>query len=199
MKFKILVIFFLISIRAFTQESQSASDFKIPTQLSFDIGYRNVFSTIWNGTNSNAYSNKASNGVSIMADYAWKLSGFSGKRMSVYISVPLEYTQLQPDGNVNKQVSVWAYGWTVRHEFANGKLYRPYVGYALLLNRMSVNGIDGEAMGHNTRLEAGINRYGNSNLIPYVKLHYSYTDYTQIDSKFSYHVQSFAVSLGIRY
>jgi len=190
-----LIIFFLALFCITLIKAQEPEN---SNQFSVDIGFRNVFSTIWRGQTSKEFSNKASDGYSIYADYAWQFPHKPGKIATSYFAVPIEFTSMFPNSSSYKSSSSWAYGWALRHEYNFGKTFNPFFGYGLLLNRLAISGTDGEIIGHNTRFDIGLNLNIRKRVLPYVKLQYSYTGYPQLNSSRSYHVQSVLLSAGVR-
>lgn len=162
----------------------------VPKQISLEAGYRRI-------TGSD-FTNKASNGYSVLLDYAWQLSGFNGGHAS-YISVPLGYTMMMPDTDTSRSVRVISYGWTVRHELRAQKGFVPYFGYALMLNNYHENGIDGRRFAHQTRFSFGVNKYNKSNFQPYVQLDYTMSFYPQWGIKASQSYKFVELKIGARF
>lgn len=162
----------------------------VPKQISLEAGYRRI--------TGSELTNKASNGYSVLLDYAWQLSGFTGGHSS-YISVPLGYTQMMPDTDSSRAVRVISYGWTVRHELRSQNGYVPYFGYALMLNNYSEKGIDGHRFAHQTRFSFGLNHYNKSNFQPYVQLDYSMTFYPEWGMKGSLAHKFVELKIGARF
>jgi len=180
----------------------SAQDQKldiVPKQYSLEIGYRNLFSTIWLGSKNTEFSNKAVNGGSITADYAWQLTGFNNIKKKAYISAVMGYSFIVANSSSNKNVSILSYGLAIRHELAKDRPYVPFLGYGLMLNQFSFSGTKGEMIGHNTRLEFGYNYYRSLHFVPFVKLQYSYIRFPQLYASQSYHVQSLELDFGLRF
>lgn len=163
---------------------------RVPKQLSLEAGYRRI--------TSSKLTNQASNGYSILFDYAWQLSGFNGGRAS-FISVPLGYTMMMPDTDTSKSARVISYGWTVRHELRPQKGLVPYIGYALMLNNYGEDGVPGHKFAHQTRFTAGLNLYGKSSIQPYVQLDYSMTYYPQWGVKGSLGYKFVELKIGARF
>jgi len=186
---KRIFIAFLIALPVMVQGQESI--FKtVPKQISLEAGYRRV--------STSELPNKASNGYSLLLDYAWQLSGFTSGRAS-YISVPLGYTQMMPDSDTSRSVRVISYGWTVRHELRSQNGWVPYLGYALMLNNYGEKGIEGHQFAHQTRFSLGINHYNSSNFQPYAQLDYSMTYYPQWGTKGSLGYKFVELKIGVRY
>ncbi len=163
---------------------------RVPKQLSLEMGYRRIASS--------QLTNKASNGYSVLLDYAWQLSGFHGGHAS-FISVPLGYTQMIPDTDTSHSVRVISYGWTVRHELKSQKGWVPFFGYGLMLNNYSEKGVAGHQFAHQTRFALGLNNYNSSNFQPYVELDYSMTYYPQWGTKGSLGYKFMELKIGARF
>lgn len=187
MKRFLLVIFMVVPLAAESQETQFR---KVPKQISLETGYRRI--------TGSEFSNQASNGFSLLLDYAWQLSGFSGGRAS-YISVPLGYTYMLADSDTSRSARVISYGWTVRHELRTQNGWVPYLGYALMLNNYAEAGIDGHRFAHQTRFSLGLNRYGSSDFQPYVQLDYSMTFYPEWGTKGSMGYKFVELKIGARF
>jgi hypothetical protein len=187
---KKVIVFILLLLPVMVQGQESI--FKsVPKQMSLEAGYRRI--------TSSELTNQASNGFSILADYAWQLSGFTGGKAS-FISVPLGYTQMLADTDSSRSVRVISYGWTVRHELRpQSKGWVPYIGYALMINNYGEKGIDGHQFAHQTRFSAGLNRYNASSFQPYVQLDYSMTYYPQWGIKGSLGYKFVELKIGVRY
>jgi hypothetical protein len=180
--------------------AQDQNTDRVPKQYSIEFGYRNVFSTIWLGNAAiTEFSNKATNGGSILADYAWQLTGFNKIKKKAFISAVLGYTFINGNNSTNKNVSILSYGLAIRHELAKDKPLIPFLGYGLMLNQLSFSGTQGEIIGHNTRLEFGYNYYKSPHFVPFVKVQYSYVRFPKLYETQSYHVQSFELDFGARF
>ena len=163
----------------------------VPKQISLEAGYRRITST--------ELTNQASNGYSLLLDYAWQLSGFTGGRAS-FISVPLGYTGMTADTDTSRSVRVISYGWTVRHELRpQSKGLVPYLGYALMLNNYAEKGLTGHQFAHQTRFSLGINHYNSSGIQPYAQLDYSMTYYPRWGVKGSNGYKFVELKIGVRY
>lgn len=164
---------------------------RVPKQKSLEVGYRYVI-------NDN-FPNTALNGVSLMFDYAWQVSGLN-KRKAVYITIPIGYTYtLAKDRNNNVDMRVLSYGWTIRHELAKNKKVMPFLGYGLLLNQLAFNGTDGGVMGHQTQFEFGCNFRNLKKLKYYAKVEYSYSSFARLGEKKRTFMHSFDFKTGIRF
>jgi len=176
----------------FSSTAQQQIFGKVPKQISFEVGYRNVFSSKRLPTDVNS-------GYGILFDYAWQLSGFDGSRSAAFISVPLGYTSMAPANDTTARLSMLCYGWTVRHEIGHGKRFTPYFGYGLLLNQMRIGDITGSVMGHQTQFEFGVNYATPKRLKYFAKLQYSYTSFPQLNEEKRI-VMNFAdVRVGVRF
>jgi hypothetical protein len=190
---------------------------KVPHQISVEFGYRNSFYKNTYLTNTGKYYdsnnpnlnndlsnpqvlNSATNGVGILADYAWQLSGLNGKKPAVYLTIPMGYTILLPDNSTSKRVSMLNYGWTIRHELAtNDKKIVPFVGYGLFLNNLSMGGVHGSVSGHQTQFEGGVNLNTATHLKYFVKLQVSYSSYPKLDYNKSLHFMYTDFRVGVRF
>ena len=166
---------------------------KAPTQYSFEIGYRNLFS------HSNNINLNNSHGYGVLFDYAWQLSGFDGTKNASYISVPIGYTILPGNDALSKSVNMLNYGWTVRHELGKNKKVIPFVGYGLLLNNMRITKREGSVFGHQTQFDLGVNFHTRTRLIYFAKVQYSYTSYPQFDQEKRFKLHYADLRVGIRF
>jgi len=179
----------------FAQKDSTLS--KVPTQISLEFGYRNLFSVI--DKSSNPFNNSTTNGYGFLLDYAWKLSGLNGKKPAVFITVPIGYTIMMPDNSSSRRISLLNYGWTVRHELAKNKVIVPFLGYGLLLNTLNIDGTPGSVMGHQTQFEGGVNLNTKTRLKYFAKIQYSYTSYPKLGIKERIHFQFLDVRFGVRF
>jgi hypothetical protein len=184
------LILFLMICAPIIAGAQDSIFKTVPKQLSLEAGFRRV--------TGSELLNKASNGYSVIFDYAWQLSGFKGGRAS-YISVPLGYTQMMPDNDSMVSARVISYGWTVRHELRPQKGWVPYLGYALMLNNYAEKGTLGHRFAHQTRFSLGLNRYSESAIQPYVVLDYSMTYYPEWGVKGSQAHKFVELKIGARF
>lgn len=184
------ILIFLLMGLPFLAQAQDSVFKKVPKQMSLEAGYRRI--------TSSTLSNQASNGYSVLFDYAWQLSGFNGGRAS-FISVPLGYTYMMPDTDTSHSVRVISYGWTVRHELRPQNGLVPYLGYGLMLNNYAEKGVDGHRFAHQTRFTLGLNYYNSSSFQPYVQLDYSMTYYPQWGIKGSLGYKFMELKLGARF
>lgn len=170
---------------------------KVPKQISFEAGYRNLFSVI---DNSNALSgNKTMHGYGFLIDYAWQLSGLNKKKPAVFVSIPLGYSRLMAANNQSNSIGLLSYGWTVRHELSKDKPVVPFLGYGLLLNTLSMKGIDGGVMGHQTQFDFGLNFKTCKRIIPFAKIEYSYTSFPRLGDSKRIHFQFADLRFGVRF
>lgn len=195
LKFILIVLF--ISSYQYLSAQDGLKSYKVPHQISFETGYRNVFSII---DHSNALNgNSTSNGFGVMLDYGWKVSGFNDKKPNVYLTIPIGYSIIYADNASSKNISMLNYGWTVRHEIGKGKKITPFAGYGLLLNTLKINGTEGGNMGHQTRFEFGANLNTKTRLKYFAKIQYSYTSYPQLGDAKRVHFQYLDLRLGVRF
>jgi hypothetical protein len=185
-------IFYIIALIALPVAvfAQDSSISKVPKQISFEAGYGRMAGT--------EFTNSASNGFSVLFDYAWQLSGLNG-RPAAFISVPLGYTQWMPDNDSAVSARVISYGWTVRHELKSRSAgWVPYLGYGLMLNNYAQKGTEGRIFGHQTRFSLGLNRYTQKKVNPFVQLDYSMTNYPQWGVKGSLRFNFVELKIGVR-
>ncbi|MDD3079251.1 MAG: hypothetical protein PHH37_09135 [Paludibacter sp.] len=196
MKKKIYLSFILFNLLT-GASAQKDIIYKVPHQISLETGYRYVLPVI---DHSNVLGgNSATNGYGIMLDYGWKVSGLSDKKANVYLTVPLGYTVMLPDNAVSKRLSMFNYGWTVRHEIGKGRKFTPFAGYGLLLNTLKVDGTEGGVMGHQTRFEFGTNMNTTGKLKYFAKVQYSYTSYPKLGDSKRVHFQYIDIRMGLRF
>lgn len=196
--FFLLILIFIFSFNVTNLLAQKDSTFyKVPKQISFEMGYRNVFSLI--DRSASPFVNSASNGYGFLLDYAWKLSGLNGRKPGIYLSVPIGYSVMLADNNLSKNVNMLNYGWTIRHELSVNKPLTPFVGYGLLLNTLKIDGTDGGVMGHQTQFEFGANLNTKTRLKYFAKLQYSYTSYPKLGDSKRIHFQYLDLRVGVRF
>lgn len=184
-------IFILIALAwSISMAAQDTVMNKVPKQMSLEAGYVRIISS--------ELGNPASNGYTVLFDYAWQLSGFAGKR-SAFISVPLGYTQFFPDSDTGRSVRMINYGWTVRHELRPQAGLVPFIGYGLMLNQYSEKDIKGRRFGHQTRFSLGVNYYNSSCFQPYIQLDYSMVNYPQWGIKGSLGKNYLEIKVGARF
>lgn len=183
---KRILILSIVLIASTSLFSQTLS--KVPKFKSFEVGYRHISSTI---------PDMKTEGLTFLFDYAWQLSGFTGKRAS-FISVPLGYTYLfGADGEHSG--GILSYGWTVRHNLKSTGKTIPFLGYALLLNQLRLNDVEGSSFGHQTRFDFGYLFHADKKLNPYIKIEYSFTRYPHFRLAESDKMNAFEVKGGIRF
>jgi hypothetical protein len=182
---RILIVFTLLmcSTVLFSQELKKA-----PKSLSLEVGYRYLA--------SNTFDLKTQ-GSTLLFDYAWQLSGFTG-RPAAFISVPLGYTSFF-GGDGEKTGGILSYGWTVRHNLSANKKTIPFFGYGLLLNQLRLSGTDGSIFGHQTRFDYGYTFNSDKKIKPFVKIEYSYTRYPRFGQKESDKIHAFELKGGVRF
>ena len=186
---KNVLVLFLMGLSLISQAQDSVFK-RVPKQMSLEAGYRRI--------TGSELANKASNGFSVLFDYAWQLSGFHSGRAS-FISVPLGYTFMLSDMEPSVSARVISYGWTVRHELRPQKGWVPYLGYGLMLNNYAEHGIDGHQFAHQTRFSLGINNYNLSSIQPFAQLDYSMTYYPQMGIKGSLGYKFIELKIGARF
>jgi len=184
---KIFLFLFLAPTLLFSQEKVFE---KVPKQYSFEMGYRYVYSS--------NFENKAPMGYTMLFDYAWQLSGFTENKKKIFLSVPLGYTYLMGQDTM-KDMRILSYGWTVCHELTKNKKITPFLGYALLLNSLSINGTKGSVFGHQTRFDFGCNFNINKRIKPFTKIEYSFTRYAFLGNSKSKMLQAVEIKAGIRF
>ena len=135
--------------------------------------------------------------MTLLVDYAWQLSGFTGKP-AAYISVPLGYTYLFGGKGANSG-RILSYGWTVRHELKSKGNIIPFLGYGLLLNQLSIENTVGRTNGHQTCLNFGFRLKSEKKVNYYAKLEYSYSSYPHLGAKKSDSIQAIELNTGIRF
>jgi hypothetical protein len=163
---------------------------KAPKQYSVELGYKYIYSS--------GFENKASQGYGILLDYSWMLSGFVNKH-KVFLSVPLGYSYMMPDSETDEPISILNYGWTVRHELLKNKKNVPFLGYALLLNQLRIENIDGSVFGHQTKFELGYNFRNDKKVIYFAKIEYSFTRFPSLGNKKSNKIHAVEVKVGFRF
>jgi len=189
-----IVVLFSILLLSIGLNAQNNEPFeKVSKQYSLEFGARRV------STYSN-FNNKASNGVTALFDYAWKLSGYN-KKKNAYISVPLGFSMFYADKDTigNEGMKVLNYGWTVRHELRKDKKFTPYIGYGLLLNQLWINKIDGNAMGHQTKFELGGNYNLKGKMKMYAKIEYSMMRFPALNAKKAMKISTSDIVVGVRF
>ena len=190
---------FLISLLflSFALSAQEKASYKVPKQLSIEGGYRYMLPVV---DHSNVLAgNSATNGYGFLFDYGWQVSGLTGTKPAIYLTVPIGYTVILPDNLLSRQISMLNYGWTVRHELNKIKKFTPFAGYGLLLNTLKIKGTDGGVMGHQTQFELGANLNTNSRLKYFGKIQYSYTSYPKLNDDKRMHFQFIDLRLGARF
>ncbi len=170
---------------------------KVPHQISFETGYRNVFSLIDNSTAING--NSATHGIGALLDYGWQVSGLNGQKPAVYLTVPIGYTKMFADNPASKDISMLNYGWTVRHNLNRDKKFTPFVGYGLLLNTLKIDDTVGGVMGHQTQFELGTNLNTKTRIKYFAKFQYSYTSYPRLNDSKRIHFQFLDLRIGARF
>ena len=178
-----LVIHLLLCLGLQAQETH-----RVPKNYALELGYRYLPATTFDIKNA---------GPTVLFDYAWQLSGFSGKPAS-FITVPLGYTFLS-QGESNNSARILSYGWTVRHHLSADRKAIPYVGYGLLLNQLRMSNLDGSVFGHQTRFDFGYLFTLNEYLRLFAKLEYSYTRYPRLGLTSSDKIHAAELKVGLRF
>jgi hypothetical protein len=94
-------------------------------------------------------------------------------------------------------VTILAYGWTIRHELRKDKKIIPYLGYSLFLNQLWIKGIEGHVIGHQTKLEVGSNFYKKS-VAYFIKMEFTLGSFPQWGLKTTKNTYSIDLKGGIR-
>jgi len=184
-RYFILICLLLVgSVRAISQDFDV-----VPKEISVETGYRYVIS-------EQGGSLRYWQGAAVLADYAWRISGFNQRNGSL-ISIPLGYSYLVESDTANARILY--YGWTIRHLFAKDRRIIPFFGYALLLNQLHFNEIKGSAFGHQTRFEFGTNFNHGTRTLPFAKLEYSYSRIPRLGSSSSLKMHSVEFKVGLRF
>lgn len=181
----ITLVFFILTLK--TLRAQEIE--KAPKIKTFELGYRYNYAV--------TYSNFPKNGISMVFDYGWQLSGFH-KKAAAFISVPFGYTFFTASGS-EKKSSLIFYGWTVRHNLTRDKKYIPYFGYHLLLNQLKFKGISGRDIGHETRFEFGYNILLKEKKQLVVKIEYGMIFIPSFNQTKSESMKYFGVKTGYRF
>jgi hypothetical protein len=180
---------FLSGFLLFSILSSNAQTFnRVPKFISVELGYRYIPFTSFDVKNQ---------GMTLMFDYAWQLSGFTGKP-AAYISVPLGYTYLF-GGNGANSGRILSYGWTVRHDLKSTGKAIPFLGYGLLLNQLKITNTEGSVFGHQTCLNFGYRFQSEKRANYYMKLEYSYSRYPHLGAKKSDSIHAFELKTGVRF
>lgn len=176
-----LIIFLLLNIGLKAQDVH-----RVPKNYALELGYRYLPSTTFDIKNA---------GPTVLFDYAWQLSGFSGKPAS-FITVPMGYTFLS-QGESQNNARILSYGWTVRHHLTANRKAIPYLGYGLLLNQLRMSNLDGSVFGHQTRFDFGYLFTLTEKLGLFAKLEYSYTRYPRLGLKSSDKIHAAELKIGV--
>jgi hypothetical protein len=190
---KTLALLFLLTLLFNGIASAQQTTLKrVPKQISFELGYRNLLSI-------KNLDTDVKHGTGFLLDYAWQLSGLDGSKPAAYISVPLGYTSMIPGSDSSNELSMLCYGWTVRHQLAKDKKWIPYLGYGLLLNKIRESHRDGSVMGHQTQFELGYNIKTARRLQYVIKVQYSYSSFPRLDDKEKIKTHFIDLRAGIRF
>jgi hypothetical protein len=191
MKPRIITIFLFLLLIPLKIYSQTSLPDKVPKQYSFEAGYGFLTSP--------DFDINPRHGINIGVDYAWQLTGLTGKKPKIFISVPLTYAYYFSTNNADSALSMLTYGWRVRHQLTKSKKVIPYLGYYLLLNQMKVFHRAGSIMGHQTKFEFGLDFHPGKNFSPFIQLEYSMTRFPSLDNKESRWAHSVGLKSGIRF
>jgi hypothetical protein len=184
---RVLSIIILIAATAFTSAAQEL--IKAPKHVSLEMGYRYLPSTTFDIKNQ---------GMTLLFDYAWQLSGFNGKKAAAYLSVPLGYTYLFGGKGTNTG-RILSYGWTVKHDLKAAGKAIPFFGYGLLLNQLKITGTEGSIFGHQTRFDFGYLFKTDKRADFFTKIEYSFTRYPRFGQKKSDSIHAVELKLGLRF
>lgn len=186
---KIILIFSILIIGTIHLEAEEVEQMnRVPKVKSIEIGYRHI-------THSDFLINNG--GYTLLFDYAWQLSGFHGNKKKSYISVPFGYSFMNWGDNQNARIL--SYGWTVKHDLKKNKKRIPFLGYGLLLNQLSIDGVAGKVMGHQTRFDFGYDFMKRERFYPFVKLEYSMTRYYRLDESKGKKISFWELKTGFRF
>lgn len=186
MQTKLTLIFLFVASLSLAQQPLN----KAPKEYSAEVGYRYL--------SANPFDNTAEAGYTFLLDYAWLLSGFNGGR-KVYLTVPLAYTAVPPTHELFDNMGILSYGWTVRHELSKNKKNVPFMGYALLLNQLRIQHIEGSVFGHQTRFAGGYNFNRNRKISYFTKVEYSFTRYPALYQAKSKNMHAWEIKVGVRF
>lgn len=162
---------------------------KAPKQYSLELGYRYMLS-------NELVPNGGVQGYGFLLDYAWQLSGYLPGHNTFYLSTPVGYT-LIPGGVAGPDQRMLHYGYTVRYMIGTPKAVHPFLGYAMLLNQVSVGDREGQLFGQQTRIAAGANFITFTRVIPYITIEYSMARHPQFDTASSW-LHFLELKTGIR-
>ncbi len=144
------------------------------------------------------FSQTAKDGIGIELDHSWQLSGYQGGRKA-FITVPLGYKYFIPRESTTSNSRSLYYGWKVRHEWKRGNpRWQPFLGYALLLNQLWIEGVEGNIIGHETRFTLGMERNISTKFAYILSLDYSYIRFPQLGIKKAPKSMEVALKFGIR-
>jgi hypothetical protein len=183
---KLMVVLVLMSCISLQLKAQEMSH--VPRQISLEAGYRHLSSNTFDLKNE---------GVTLLFDYAWQLSGFTG-RPAVYLTIPIGYTYLW-GGEGSNAGAILSYGWSVRHNLRNWGSGTPFIGYGLLLNQLSVEDTDGRIYGHQTRFDFGYTFIPSARVSPFAKLEYSMTRYPSLGKSKADKISAVEMKAGVRF
>ncbi len=185
---KKLILFWIGIISLSTLNGQELV--KAPKVISVELAYRYMMS-------NDLVSNAGSNGYGFLVDYAWQLSGFNGKKHPVYLSVPLGYVVV-PGNDTDPGMRMLHYGWAVRHMLGHGEKVKPFLGYGLLLNQVSIENREGQVFGHQTRFTFGTDFNTQKRVLPYLAVEYSMARHPQLDQEDSSWLRFLELKAGVR-
>lgn len=190
MKNILTTIFIFISIITI-EAQQNTPFFRIPRIKTFEAGYKYL--------PENSFSKTTVHGETFWFDYAWQLRGFDSTKNAVYISIPLGLTLLQGN-DIDADIHILEYGWTIRHNILRNRKWIPWIGYALLLNNVQIYDRSGSLFGHQTRLEIGItHNKPKKHLNPLFKIEYGYARFPQFNETKSNVIQHITIKVGFRF
>ncbi len=185
-KLFIFSLFVLLYSKSF---SQSADFDVVPKQYSFELGAAYMASS--------TFTNAPKLGYGVMFDVGWKVQGFI-RKSPVYLTVPIGYMYYPASSASEKTMKRMNYGWTVRHDLGRDKKVFPFLGYSLLLNSLSFDGVEGRVMGHQTKFDFGYN-FGLSEKMSYLtKIEYTYMTFPHLGGKAD-RAHQFELKAGVRF
>jgi hypothetical protein len=191
MKPGILLVTIIAYLSSIQSQAQEYHPDRVPKQYSFEAGY-----SFLPGSD---FEYIPGSGMSIGFDYAWQLTGLTGKKPKIFISIPLTYTYFFTQEASDSSASMLTYGWRVRHQLTKNRSVTPYLGYYLLLNQLKIYGREGSIMGHQTKFELGLDFNTEKKTFPFIQLEYSMTRFPSLGNKESRWVHSLGVKSGVRF
>lgn len=192
----------------------------VPVRLTVEAAPRWNFWT-YNQTATSANSNKASQaafdalgrlGWFAGGEYAWQFGGLDGKKPATYLGVPLYVSMVLADPSATNGATgtFLSYGFTLRHDLTPPRPVIPFLGYALLVNQLFVNGVEGGVLGHESRLDVGLELAGDKapatafeprrfDPRPFVRAGLGYTSFAELGRKERFHMMAATLVLGLSF